>query len=376
MDDVLVRNRFEDTQCPFSQASTLPGSCYTSWQWYEQEVDKIFLKEWLCVGREEQIPNPGDYFRFDIVGEPLVIVRDQAGIIHAHTAVCRHRGTMLAKGKGTRRAFICPYHNWTYALSGELLATPGSPNPMEGADGFRREEYGLISHRLETWEGFLFVTFDRNTPPLLHWLGDLPERFKNYKLGQMRLAQQFEYDIGCNWKVYYENSMESYHVKAVHRKHVAGRNQPPAVYLEGDGPYLHLFNPRSLTAISGFPPIEGLSDTELGGSFHVLLQPNLQLILTPTYCVFRQFLPQGPEGLKLVHNWCFPEATLRRSDFAERVGREYHDRYMAVVQEDMDLVPRVQQGLRSRFCKPGRFADEEIHLHGFANYIIGKVSGS
>src|SRR5579885_1445418 len=331
--DEAIGQDLANLSLPFHKASTLPSSCYTSPDWYKKEIDRIFLREWICVGREDQLPNPGDYFRFDIVGEPLVIARDRAGKLHAHSAVCRHRAAIVAKGKGNCRTFVCPYHSWTYALSGELLATPGPSDPMAGIEDFHRKNYGLISHRLETCLGFIFVNFDPSAQPLSDWLGDLPARVHNYQLHQMRLDRQFEWEIDCNWKVYYENSAENYHVITVHSKNLKGSIPEPSQFPKGDGPYTSCFLPKAISALEGFPCLEHLSDAELSGTWFVLVQPNLQLILTPTYMVYRHFLPLGPERVRVVHNWCFPETTVNLPDFAERVGREYYDRYKPVIQE-------------------------------------------
>ncbi|QOZ36533.1 aromatic ring-hydroxylating dioxygenase subunit alpha [Bradyrhizobium sp. CCBAU 53421] len=361
-----------NTRADFERASTMPGFCYTSAEWYEREVESIFTKEWICVGREEQVPNPGDYFRFDIVGEPLVVVRDGKGIVRVHSAVCRHRGAVLGRGKGKCRTFICPYHSWTYALSGELVSVPGSPDPMDHAAGFDPKNYGLISHRTELWGGFIFVNFDRDAKPLLEWLGDLPELVRNYGLANMRLTHSHVKTIECNWKIYFENSMENYHVATVHTKHLVGK-ATVAEFPKTTGPYFPLFVPAGITAFSDLPVIETLSEREASGTYHLLVQPNLQLILTSSYLYYRQYLPQGPNKLALVHNWCFPENTTKRPGFAE-VAASYYERYEAVLQEDMDVAPLVQQGQRSRFCTPGRYADEEILIHRFANYVIDKVN--
>lgn len=360
-----------DAQRDFAHATTMPPFCYSSPDWYEKEIESIFRKEWICVGREEQVPSAGDYFRFDIVGEPLVIVRDGKGKLHAHSPLCRHRGTMLAEGSGKCRSFVCPYHSWTYALSGELVAVPGSPDPMAGADGFDPKDYNLLSHRLESWEGFIFVNFDKEAAPLSDWLGDLQTKFTNYNLSQMCRVRSFEKKIACNWKVYFENSMENYHVATVHAKH-PGATTTNAEFPEVDGPYFPLFVPAGITAFGGLPTIPTLSDREAKGTYHLLVQPNLQLILTPTYLYYRQYLPDGPDRLTLVHNWCFPADTVALPEF-ETTAQEFYDKYDVVVQEDMEIAPIVHEGLKAPNCLPGRFADQEILIHRFAKYVIGKV---
>ena len=121
---VISDTDFELTKLPLLQATFLPPYCYTSREFYELEVEQIFLKEWLCVGRVEQAEKPGDYFALEIANEPVVVARDEAGELHAMSAVCRHRAQVVAEGEGNVRSFQCPYHGWTYSLKGELIATP------------------------------------------------------------------------------------------------------------------------------------------------------------------------------------------------------------------------------------------------------------
>ena len=96
--DIFAEERFAGTRLPILQADTLPPTCYSSTEWHEREIENIFFKEWLCIGRGEQIPNPGDYFTIEIVDEPLVVVRLQDGSIATHSSVCRHRGAVVVTG--------------------------------------------------------------------------------------------------------------------------------------------------------------------------------------------------------------------------------------------------------------------------------------
>jgi phenylpropionate dioxygenase-like ring-hydroxylating dioxygenase large terminal subunit len=110
---------------PLREASTLPAECYTSASWHAREVRQIFHREWVVVGRAEQANAPGDYFTATLCGEPIVVVRGRDLHLRAFSNVCRHRGCIVATGSGNTMTLQCPYHRWTYALSGELLATPG-----------------------------------------------------------------------------------------------------------------------------------------------------------------------------------------------------------------------------------------------------------
>ena len=159
---IAVGERDSRTRLPMLQASNLSPHYYTAREWYDREVDRIFLKEWQCVGRVEQVERPGDYFTTEIVGEPVLIVRDGDGEVRALSGVCRHRAQVIASGAGHVRNFQCPYHGWTYSLTGDLIGAPG----MREAEGFDRRAHCLPSLPVEIWEGFIFINFDPGCEPL------------------------------------------------------------------------------------------------------------------------------------------------------------------------------------------------------------------
>jgi len=90
------QQQYELTRRPLRQAGPLPGWCYTDNGWYERELDAIFRKEWLCVGRAEQIPGNGDYFTLELLKQPLIVVRD-GDAVRVHLGICRHRGAIIAR---------------------------------------------------------------------------------------------------------------------------------------------------------------------------------------------------------------------------------------------------------------------------------------
>src|SRR5438093_8520096 len=96
------------TRKSLAEASTLPPHVYTSPEWYDREVDRIFKKDWLVAVREDEIPNPGDYVRVDFFNEPLIVVRGRDGVIRTLSASCRHRGTEVVSGSGNRAAVVWP----------------------------------------------------------------------------------------------------------------------------------------------------------------------------------------------------------------------------------------------------------------------------
>ncbi len=109
---------------PFEAARAMPKSVYTSPEFLAQELEHIFRADWLCAGRADALPNPGDYLTMDIAGEPIIILRDRDGVLRGLSNVCRHRMSTLLQGRGNVRSIVCPYHAWTYNLDGTLRGAP------------------------------------------------------------------------------------------------------------------------------------------------------------------------------------------------------------------------------------------------------------
>lgn len=373
--DIFDPRHYAATRLPLHKASPLPGWCYVSPEWHQREVDTLFRKDWLCVGRTEQVPNPGDYFSIEYAGHPLIVVRDEANQVRVHSAICRHRGAIITEDKGKCRAFVCPYHSWTYALSGKLVSTPGNPPPMAGCEGFRTADFGLTPIRSEQWGGFIFVTFDESAPPLLQWLGDLPGFLAAYDLENMQWTNKDTYEVDCNWKVWLENAFENYHAMTIHRRHMDPQNPQNWVFERTQGPWEAMYSKRSIVAYSGLPPIPGLDERQAGGLFHIWVQPSVQIILTSSYMKFRQYLPEGPQKLRLYENWAFPKSTVARSDFGDIVGPAYYEKYSQIVKEDLGINPNVQRAMASGAYRPGRLSLEEYIVHRIANRVLDRVIG-
>ena len=218
-------NELAATLRPLEDAITLPLHCYTSNKWYEREVENIFLKEWLCVGRVDQVADPGDFFTLRLMGEPIVIVRGDQGNINALSTICRHRAMEVVEGEGNRRSFQCPYHAWTYSLQGNLIGAP----EMEKTRNFDKSKCALPALRTETWEGFIFVNFDSRAKPLSPSLAPLSRRLKNYQLSDMRGTKPLVYEGNWNWKLWIENFMEAYHVLGLHKGSARSYASPPGL---------------------------------------------------------------------------------------------------------------------------------------------------
>ena len=374
--DIFDPANFAEVRRPTVEASVLPACCYTSPEWYQREIETMFKKEWLMVGRADRIPNAGDYFCVDIAGEPVIVVRDHAGQVRAHSASCRHRGTPVASGEGNCKAFQCPYHRWVYSLEGDLLGAP----EMQRTKNFDRADYGLVPVRLESWEGFLFINFDPGAPRLAEFLGDLTEKMAQYRLSELVWTRRKVYTLECNWKVYVDNSIECYHLPTVHEKTIEEYAPMDAwVPEEAQGSYMMLYGlfPDTLALLKGqqgFDPIEGLGGPGVKRHDIPWIYPNTHILATTDTVWWLTMFPEGPERMRVEVNSCFPKKTTERQDFAE-IAAIYYKRLDTTNPEDNRISELQQKGLRARLNRPGRYSFHEELVHTFANYILDRVVG-
>ena len=191
---------------------TLPGPFYSDTDVYRLDADRVFSKLWMLVGHVSQIPEPGDYFLADIAGESICVVRRNEEGIGAFYNVCRHRGSRIClEQRGKVRAFVCPYHAWSYNLDGSLRAAPLMP------EDFTREDVRLHSCHTLVFEGLIFICLAGDSPPDIDsMLQKMAPFVRPQNLFGARVIHETVLATNANWKLVVENFWECYHCGPSH----------------------------------------------------------------------------------------------------------------------------------------------------------------
>lgn len=349
-------------------AKTAPANWYTSTEVLLRERERIFAREWVCVGREEQIEKPGDYFVATVADESLIVTRDASGTVRALYNVCRHRGTRICEtASGHFSGSIqCPYHAWTYRLDGALFVARN----MQDVEGFDIRDYALHQAAVALFEGFVFVNLAAEPEPFERAFAPLIGRFADWEIGTLRTAKSITYDIACNWKLVFLNYSECYHCPLVHPQleklspSTSGRND----LMEGAflGGYADLREDvESLTTNAGStkrPPLGSVSGAELLHVYYYTIFPSLLLSMHPDYVMVHYVRPVAVNRTHVECAWLFDPKTMARSDFDPSDAADFWD---LTNRQDWHVSELTQLGLQSRAYQPGPYSHAEGLLSAF-----------
>jgi choline monooxygenase len=334
-----------DADAAIEYASTIPAPWYMDERIAELERERVFGRNWIAVGRADQVATPGQFFTVELAGEPLVVVRGTDGELRAFYNVCRHHAAAVMTAPcGTAQHLRCPYHGWTYGLDGSLKGAP----EFTGVCNFDRAANGLIPIRAAIWEQFVFVSFSEQAAPLRDFLGDLPERMAPLELGNLRFFERKTYTLHCNWKVYVDNYLDGgYHVPHLHK----GLNSVldyKEYSIENSGGYCLQSSPMVSSAEHA-----SFGATRTGDrAYYYWLYPNFMINVYEGVMDTNLVLPIAPDACLVQFDFFFADVSdPRRAYNTESVA--VSDRVQA---EDVDICESVQRGLRSRAYGAGRLS--------------------
>ena len=324
---------------------SLAAKYYTDPEVFKIETNGLLARTWQFAGHASQLKETGDYFTFDMAGESLFCIKGRDGEIRTFYNVCQHRAHQLVSGQGQTRVVVCPYHAWTYELTGELRAGPN----IKAVEGFDKSSICLTSVRTEVFLGFIFVNLDNDAKPMDAWFPNVRTELESYIPHWDTLAplEWVEIPENCNWKVSVENYSECYHCTLNHPTFSTGVVRPETYDIQPQGYCLrHTTECNSMDAMtydinSGFDKNDQYSSWFLWPMFSFQVYPGN---LLNTY----HWRAVDADHVVVWRGWY-------------SVGGEENDivRQMAVqdrettVAEDIGLVESVQRGLKSRGYVPG-----------------------
>jgi Rieske 2Fe-2S family protein len=356
---------------------TLPAWAYRSPEFHAAERREIFCKQWLLVGHASQLREPGDYVSMTIAGEPVAVVRDGDGGLHAFSNVCRHRAARVLDGAGNcGKAMRCPYHGWTYGLDGSLLAVP----EKTGFPGFDKDENGLWPLRCGVLAGFVFVSLSPDPPPIDEHFGALQEWLAPYRTERLVCYDTGTAVLPINWKNSIDNYLEGYHIPVGH---------PGLLRLLDYKRYLVEASPATVS-IARSPmrdkasknwqerlyqrlvrPMPGLRSPERDEWNFVYAYPGMTFNLYPDQIDFWVNYPLDERRTWTQWTTFGPPETAGRRD---RLVRRLNNRINTLVQhEDNDLTGRVQEGLGSSLYRAGILGARENGVKHFHDLVRASI---
>ncbi|CAN5494460.1 aromatic ring-hydroxylating dioxygenase subunit alpha [soil metagenome] len=351
---------------------TLSGTDYSSDAVHAEERERIWWGGWICIGRAEEIAQPGDYLVRDLAGESIIVARNRAGEVRAFYNVCAHRGTKLLDETGAAcghvsKAFKCPYHAWVYDLDGQLIGTPN----VDEDELFERADHPLHGVAAETYAGFLFVNLAESPEDLVASLRQGTETitsFERYRMDELRVGRRIVYEVKANWKIVVENYNECLHCPTIHPELV----QIVPLYRFGevwdeetrdDGNWM-IDGATSFTRTgrSTLPPFPDLLPEDRQMYYGTFQFPNLLLNLHPDAAMYYLLLPRGPGHTTVVSEYLFRPETIASQDFAPEPVVELWD---LISRQDWEVCERAQTGVSSRAYRHGVYPRKDRFLFDF-----------
>jgi glycine betaine catabolism A len=366
--------------------ASLPSEWYRSERFFRLEKERIFAREWVCIGREEDLAGAPSHRVVDVLGESILLLRNRAGALRAFYNVCRHRGSRLCRtdspaaaggitlpgGVVGGRSIVCPYHQWTYDFDGHLVVAPH----LMDRPGFDRSAFSLYPVGVDCWGGFIFVHLTPGAAqPLLTQLGEAAARVRRYPLAELRIGSTIEYRVAANWKVICENYNECYHCGGIHPELCA---VVPAFREHGGAgldwlhgvphrPGAYTFTTSGTSRRRAFPLLDADERVRHKGE---VFYPTLFLSLSCEHVAAFILRPRDAEHTDVTCHFLFEPVEIARPDFDPSDASGFWDR---VNRQDWRICERVQQGLSSRVHEHGYYAPMEDWNLDMRRYVLERI---
>ncbi|HNH86436.1 MAG TPA: aromatic ring-hydroxylating dioxygenase subunit alpha [Solirubrobacterales bacterium] len=362
---------------PLEHASMLPPAAFVDQAVFEWEQKHLFHDGWICLGHVSQVSEQGKFIRREVGPDSVVVIGGEGGRPHAFLNVCRHRGARVieeADGQVKRR-LQCPYHAWSYALDGTLVAAPH----MDGVEDFDKSCYGLIPVRMATIGGLVLVDLGGEAPEPDAHVGELIEHLDRYRTAELVSGGRIDYEVAANWKGIAENYNECLHCPGVHPELNALSNYMSGEEMRGSGSWCggSMFITAEDAATMGKDGghagnrarIEGLTEEDDKTILYFALFPNALVSMHPDYVMLHTLYPRAPGRTEVICEWFFERRAVEAGDFDPSDAIEFWDQ---TNRQDWYVCELTQKGVGTTGYTAGRYSAEEGTVHEFDNLVAGK----
>jgi choline monooxygenase len=345
-------------QTCLSEASTSPSTWYTDQSVFDLEQRTVLSRSWQIVGRTEQVREPRLYITCEIASEPILVVRGNDNVLRGFFNVCRHHAAaVVAQCEGRAENLRCPYHGWTYDLTGALIHTP----EFAGVANFDRSANGLVPVQVAEWQGWVFAKLALGGPSLENFLGnDLIDRLKPLPSinsgpepaeGNLERLSWFErrsYFLNCNWKVFVDNYLDGgYHVPHIHGGLSSVLDNSKYKIESGE---------RFCLQSSPIESTKGEAQTaalRMGErAYYFWLYPNFMINGYEGVMDTNLVIPRGVDKTEVIFDYYFADV----SEFSREKNLASIAVSEQIQSEDVAICESVQRGLNSRAYDTGRLS--------------------
>jgi phenylpropionate dioxygenase-like ring-hydroxylating dioxygenase large terminal subunit len=361
-------------EVPLAKARVMPRQVYLSEEFLAREEERIFHQEWLCAGREDDIPEVGDFITYQIGLQPIIVVRLSNQSIHAMANVCRHRMMRLVEGRGNAKRFACPYHGWTYRIDGQLINAPH----MECTAGFDKKQVTLPTIRCETWGGWIYVTLNSKAESVADRLHALEPVVAKYRMERYVGIFSEDREWNTNWKLLCENFMEGYHLPVAHRSTV-GKNFPVRdTIFDSRGAfdgftYQCFTKPDDLLIGVAHPRNRKLHGDWRRTSVMPTVFPSHMYVLAPDHLWYLSVQPKGPSEVSIRYGVALAPEVFKHHPNVKSFIDEIQELLGRVQEEDRILVEAILKGAQAPLAQRGPLSWLEREIHEFIQYLARQL---
>jgi len=365
--------------------ATLAGDFYTSATIFAAEQDEIFEKLWFCAARSSDLANPGQFKNVQIGRESVLVVRGKDGALRAFLNVCRHRGAALCtESEGqVKRSLQCPYHAWTYALDGKLIAAPNLASLKEpSGEGIDRYKYGLISVALTEWLGYAWVCL-ADEPPSFEddVIGEVTRRLgdagavDHYDIASLSVGRRVVYDVAANWKLIVENFMECYHCATIHPELTEvlpefAQGLAAQYYVGHGAEFGSDISGFTIDGSAGFDTLPGVTEDQDRRYYAVTIKPTVFVNLVPDHIIFHRMYPLAADRTIVECDWLYTADVVEQGRDVSRSVELFH----RVNEQDFDACERTQPAMSSRaYRNGGVLVPSEHHIAEFHEWVVSRI---